>query len=104
MKSALVSALAVGFALTQLAAMPAYAETAGPFRAAAPQSFSADDLQRYGLSPVAAERGAALQQQGYQVRVLTPEETQRYKAGLTDTTWIVLGVIAGVIIIAAVVD
>lgn len=101
MKSHFVKAVAVSFALAQIAAMPAYAEqTNTQFRTAAPQQFSAQDLQRYGLDSAAADRAVELQSQGYEVKVLTPEEAQQYQAGITDNQWLLLGILAGVIVIA----
>lgn len=97
MKSRFVTALALSFALTSIAA-PAFAET--QFRTAAPQTFSSADLQTYGLDANATERALALQNQGYEIKVLTPEEAQQYQAGITDNQWIWLGILAGVIIIA----
>ena len=97
----IVSAVALSFALSQLAAMPAYAEqSAAQFRTAAPQSFSADDLQAYGLAPADAERAVALQEQGYEVRVLSDAEAAEYQAGITDNQWLLIGILAGVIVIA----
>ena len=100
MKS-LVSALALSFALVSMAAPAAYAqEAAAQFRTAAPQSFSADELQRYGLDAAATQRAMDLQAQGYEIRVLTPEEAAQYQAGITDNQWIWLGILAAVIVIA----
>lgn len=102
MKSRFLSALAAAVALT--VAAPAYAETPGAqteFRQAAQQSFSAEDLQRYGLSTEEAARGVALQEQGYTVVALTPEEAEAYRAGAISTQeWILIGV--GVLIILAI--
>jgi hypothetical protein len=98
MKSRLLSAVALSLALT---AAPAFAgESAAPFRTAAPQTFSADELQAYGLDAQAAERAVALQDQGYEVRVLSEEEAAAYQAGITDNQWLLLGILAGVIVIA----
>ena len=98
-----ICALAVGLALAQLSA-PAYAEpteTAPAFRAVAPQKFTAEDLQRYGLDAEAAARGVALQDQGYRIVALTPEEAKAYQAGnITQTEWILIGI--GVLIILAI--
>jgi len=101
MKSRLAAALAVSFALTSIAA-PAFAET--QFRTAAPQTFSAQELQQYGLDSNATERAMDLQRQGYEIRVLTPAEARQYQAGVTDNQWIWLGILAGVIIIAVAVS
>lgn len=102
MKSRFLSALAA--AVVMAAAVPAYAETPAAqteFRQAAPQSFSTDDLQRYGLSSEEAARGVALQEQGYTIVALSPEEADAYRAGAISTQeWILIGV--GVLIILAI--
>lgn len=101
MKSKFVSAVALCFALTTVAVAPAQAnEAANQFRAPAAQSFSSQDLQRYGMTPADADRAAAMQDNGYQVMVLTPEEAENYRAGITDNQWLLLGILAGVIVIA----
>jgi Flp pilus assembly protein TadB len=105
MKTRIATAVALGFALTQLAAMPAYAEQSAQaaqtqFRTAAPQQFSAQDLQQYGLDKSATQRAMDLQKDGYQIRVLSGEEAQKYQAGITDNQWLLLGILAGVIVIA----
>ncbi|MEJ0058237.1 MAG: hypothetical protein WDM79_00955 [Terricaulis sp.] len=87
-----------------IAALPAYAEPAAQFRTAAPQTFSSEDLQRYGLDAEASARAVALQEQGYEVKVLTTEEAQQYQAGITDNQWLLLGILAGVIVIAVAVS
>jgi len=100
-KSRLIGAIALGLALAPAVAMPAYAEqAAAAFRSATPQTFSAADLQRYGLSRDASNRAVELQRQGYDVKVLTPEEARQYQAGITDNQWLLLGILAGVIVIA----
>lgn len=104
MKS-LVSAVALSFALASFAATPvAYAQEAAQFRTAAPQAFSADELQRYGLDAAATQRAMDLQAQGYEIRVLTPEEAAQYQAGITDNQWLLLGILAAVIVIAVAVS
>jgi hypothetical protein len=57
-------------------------------------------LQRYGLSAEDAAEVRALQEQGYQVRVLTPEEASQYSAGISNRTWWIIG---AVVVIAAIV-
>jgi hypothetical protein len=99
MKSRIAGAVALAFALAQMTAMPAFAETA-QFRAAAPQAFSTQDLQRYGLSAEASDRAAALQEQGYEIQVLSDAEAQQYTAGITDNQWLLIGILAGVVVIA----
>jgi hypothetical protein len=101
MKARFVSAIAMAFAFSQVAAMPAYAEqTAAQFRTVAPQSFSSSDLQAYGLSADASQRAMDLQSQGYEIRVLSREEAAQYQAGITDNQWLLIGILAAVIVIA----
>lgn len=105
MKSRHMGAAAIALAFAQLAAVPAYAEqSAAGFRAPTPQTFTARDLQQYGLDRAAAERAVALQDQGYEIKVLSEAEAQRYRAGITDNQWIWLGILAGVIVIAVAVS
>jgi hypothetical protein len=105
MKSILVGASALGLAFAQFAAVTAYAaEPVAAFRTVAPQKFSSDDLQRYGMSKADADRGAALQEQGYKVMVLNKDEAAKYQAGITDNQWLLLGILAGVIVIAVAVS
>jgi hypothetical protein len=100
MKSRIVSAVALAFALSQVGVAAAYAEQTAPFRTAAPQTFSSEDLQRYGLSKEASARAEALQKDGYEVKVLSKEEAAKYQAGITDNQWLLLGILAGVVVIA----
>jgi hypothetical protein len=100
MKLRLASVLALSLAFTSMAAPIALAEEQAQFRAAAPQAFSAEDLQRYGLSADDATQVQALQAQGYQVRVLSAEEAEQYKAGISNRTWWIIG---GVVLVAAIV-
>ena len=101
MSTRVICAMAAGLALSAVAA-PAYAEEASTqFRAVQAQTFSAEDLQQYGLDADAAARGAELQAQGYQIVALTPEEAEAYRAGaISQTEWILIGI--GVLIILAV--
>ena len=108
MKARLIGALALALAFGQVTASAAFAEQASAqasqFRSVAPQHFSAQDLQAYGLDAAAAQRAVELQAHGYQVKVLTPAEAQRYQAGITDNQWLLLGILAGVIVIAVAVS
>ncbi len=105
MKSRLASALALGLFLAPTLAAPSFAEQpAAEFRTAAPEAFSAEDLQRYGLDSEAADRAVALQDQGYEVMVLSTEEADQYTAGITDSQWILVGILVGVVIIAVAVS
>lgn len=96
MKSRLLGTVAVAFALVTA---PAYAETA-QFRSAAPQSFTSQELQSYGLDANATARAEALQNQGYEIRVLSREEAEQYQAGITDNQWLLIGILAAVVVIA----
>jgi hypothetical protein len=103
MKSRLAAVVAATFALSTLAAMPAYAEQSA-FRTPAAQTFSSSDLQSYGLSAEASQRAVDLQKQGYEIKVLSEEEAAQYQAGITDNQWLLLGILAGVIVIAVAVS
>lgn len=100
MKLRLTGAIALCLAFTSIAAPAAFAEPQTTFRAAAPQAFTVADLQRYGLSAEDAAQVEVLQAQGHAVRVLTPEETAQYRAGISNRTWWIIG---GVVLIAAIV-
>jgi hypothetical protein len=100
MKLRLASAVALCLAFTQIAAPAAFAQEPAQFRTVAPQAFTAEDLQRYGLSAEDAAQVTALQQQGYEVRVMSPEEASQYSAGISNQTWWIIG---AVVIIAAIV-
>lgn len=104
MKIRAATAIALSLAFAQMAAPAAYAQqTMSEFRTAAPQAFTTDDLQRYGLSADDAAQVAAYQEQGYQVQVLTPEEAEQYNAGLTNNQWFIVGLVVLVVVVAAVV-
>lgn len=99
MKSRFITALALSAALVAATATPSFAQ----FRTAAPQTFSAQELQAYGLDARTSQRAVDLQRQGYEVRVLSEEEAKGYQAGITDNQWLLLGILAGVVVIAVVV-
>jgi hypothetical protein len=105
MKVRFISALALSLALSQIAASAASAAEASTqlahFRTAAPQTFSAGDLQRYGLGAQDAAKVASLQAQGYHVSVMSPEEARQYHAGdMSRTTWLLIGAAAIIVIVA----
>lgn len=106
MKFRLASALALSLAFSQIAAPAAFAEEqATQFRTVAAQSFSSAELQRYGLSSADAAEVHALQQQGYQVRVVTPEEAAQYTGGqFTSTQWLVIGIVVLLVVVAVAAD
>lgn len=91
------TAVAVSFALSTIAAS-AFAET--PYRTAEAQTFSAQELQAYGLDSATTQRAVDLQNQGYEIRMISEEEAAQYQAGITDNQWIWLGILAGVVVIA----
>ena len=102
MKFRLATALALSLPITQIAAPAASAEErSSAFRTAAPQSFTTDELQAYGLSASDADQIAALQAQGYRVQVLTPEEARQYEAGMSTMWWIIAGVVVIAVVVAA---
>jgi hypothetical protein len=106
MKFYAATAFALSLAFTQAAAPAAFAqEPATQFRAVEAQTFSVDELQRYGLSSTDAAQVHAYQEAGYQVQVMTPEEAQQYHAGqFTQTQWIVIGLIVIVVLVAVAAD
>jgi hypothetical protein len=103
MKFRSICALAAVLAMSQFD-MPAYAQTPEApvqFRAAEPQTFTAEELQNYGLSEEETARAVALQAEGYRILALTPEEAAAYEAGaISQTEWILIGI--GVLIILAI--
>lgn len=104
MKARLLTALALSLALSQFAVTTASAEQASHFRSAPAQTFSAADLQTYGLSRADAAHVASMQAQGYHVQVVSPEQAARMHGGNWGdhrTWWIVGGIIVVVAIVAA---
>lgn len=106
MRKGLIGTLALALALST--ASGAYAATATPaaahFRTAAPQTFSKADMRKYGLNAAQTARAEALQAQGYQLKVLSPEEAKQYRAGaLSTTTWIII-LAAAVVVVAVAAD
>jgi hypothetical protein len=104
MKLRLATALALSLAFTQVAAPAAFAQQTSQFRTVEAQTFTVDELQRYGLSAEDAARVQAYQEQGYQVAVLTPEEAEQYGAGWSTNTWLIIGLVVVVIAVAAASD
>ena len=106
MKTKLLSAVALSFAVCQAAAVPAIAEEAAvqepatEFRTVERQAFTTDDLQRYGLSAEDADLAIAYQQDGYELKVLSHEEAEQYTAGITDHEWLLIGILVAVVVIA----
>ncbi len=105
MKNHFTAALALGLALSTLGVSAAYAEPvpgAAHFRTVQPQSFSTEDLQRFGLNAEATARAESLQSQGYRILALTPAEAEAYRAGdYSQQTWIFIGVAVLVILAVA---
>jgi hypothetical protein len=100
MKTRITIAAAIALGLVNAVVTPAFAGEAH-FRSAAPQAFTAQDLQNYGLNADKAKDVLALQDKGYKVQVMSKEEAQQYRAGLSDNTWLILGAAAVVIIVVA---
>lgn len=105
MKNYLIGALALGLALSQFGASAAYAEPVSApahFRTVQPQSFSTEEIQRFGLDADATARAESLQSQGYRILALTPAEAEAYRAGdYSQQTWIFIGVAVLVILAIA---
>jgi hypothetical protein len=93
----IATALAFALALSTVAPS-AFAEEA--FRAPEAQTFTQQDLQQYGLSASDAAQVAAYQEQGYNVVVMSPEEAQQYQAGITNTQWLLIGLLVVVVAVA----
>jgi hypothetical protein len=106
MKPQFTIALAAALAMSQFAATSALAaETVSPasFRSAAPQTFSSADLQRYGLDADSSAKIQDLQSKGYEVRVLSPAEAEKYRGGqMSTTTWWIIGAVVLVAVAVAV--
>jgi len=102
MKLHAATALALSLAFTQMAAPAALAQQATQqFRAVETQSFSEQDLQRYGLSQADASQVAALQQSGYQVQLISEDEArQQYAGQFSNSQWLVIGLIVVVVVVA----
>ena len=100
---AIAAALALSFAVTQVAAPVAYAETS--FRSVEAQTFSQTELQRYGLSADDASQVAAYQDAGYQVQVVSTEEAAQMTGGqFSQNQWLVIGIVVLVIVVAVSLD
>jgi hypothetical protein len=93
----LATALAFAFAFSTVAPS-AFAEQA--FRTTEAQTFSQQELQQYGLSATDAAQVAAYQEQGYNVVVMSEEEAQQYQAGITNTQWLLIGLLVVVVVVA----
>lgn len=105
MKLRLASVLALSLAFTQVATPAAFAqEPATQFRSVEARSFSAEELQAYGLTAEDAAQVQAYQDQGYTVQVMTPEEASQYTGGLTNTTWLIIGLVVVVVAVAVASD
>lgn len=96
-----VNAFALSLAFASLAPAAMAEEQQARFRAAEARSFSAEELQQYGLTAGDAAQVAAYQDQGYNVVVMTPEEAAQYQAGITSTQWILIGLLVVVVVAVA---
>lgn len=103
MKLRVPTALAASLALSLAAPAAAFAQEASPFRSVEAQSFSANDLQRYGLTDEQIATVEAYQQQGYEVQVMSPEEAAEYTGGMSTNNFLaIVGLVAIVIVVASV--
>ena len=96
----LITALALGVAFTSFAPLAMAQQQTEQFRAVEPQAFTTAELQQYGLSAGDAAQVAAYQDQGYEVVVMSPEEAQQYQAGITNTQWLLIGLLVVVVVVA----
>lgn len=96
----LATALALSLAFSVAVAPIAAAQEPAQFRSAEAQTFSTEELQQYGLSSADAAQVAAYQDQGYNVVVMTPEEASQYQAGITNTQWLLIGLLVVVVVVA----
>lgn len=103
MKFRVPAAIAASLALSVAAPAAAFAQEApSPFRSVEAQSFTADDLQRYGLSDEQVATVQSYQEQGYQVQVMTPEEAAEYTGGMSTNNFLaIVGLVAIVVVVAA---
>lgn len=104
MKLRVPAAIAASLALSMAAPAAAFAQEApSPFRSVEAQSFSANDLQRYGLTDEQIAAVESYQQQGYEVQVMTPEEAAEYTGGMTTNNLLaIVGLVAIVVVVASV--
>ena len=105
MKLRVPAAIAASLALSLAAPAAAFAEEASsPFRSVEAQTFSANDLQRYGLSDEQIATVEIYQQQGYEVKVMTPEEAAEYTGGMSANNFLaIVGLVAIVVVVASVI-
>ena len=105
MKLRLPTAIALSLALSLSAPVAAFAqEASSPFRSVEAQTFSANDLQRYGLSDEQIAAVESYQQQGYEVQVMTAEEAAEYTGGMTTNNLLaIVGLVAIVVVVASVI-
>lgn len=95
----IAAAVAFGLAMTSFAPV-ALAQEPAQFRTVEAQAFTTAELQQYGLSAEDAAQVAAYQDQGYNVVVMTPEEAAQYEAGITNTQWLLIGLLVVVVAVA----
>jgi len=93
---AILAAGALALAQTAYAGSPAQST----FRSPTPMAFSQSDIASYKLDAATSAKVEQYRQEGYQVTALSPDQLESAKAGLNNTTWIIIGVVALVVIIA----
>jgi hypothetical protein len=99
MKAISVGAAAAAMLLSQAA----YAEAAAQagFRTPEATPFTEEDIADFQVDAATAETMQEYRDAGYQVVALRADELEDGKAGLSSTTWIIIGVVALVVIVAA---
>jgi hypothetical protein len=98
MKRICASAAAAAMLLGQTAYAAAEADS---FRSPAPTPFTDEDIASFQLDAADAAKAEELRDAGYQVVALSVDELDAEKAGLSSTTWIIIGVVAIVILVVA---
>lgn len=103
MKLRAPAAIALSLALAHTAVpAAALAETASPFRSVEAKSFTAADLQRYGLTAEEISQVEAYEAQGYEIQVMTLEEAEAYQAGISTRNFLaIVGLVAIVVVVAS---
>jgi hypothetical protein len=89
-------------AASMLLAQTAYADTsAESFRSPTPTPFTEADIADFQIDAATAARMEEYRDAGYHVVALSADELEGGKAGLSSTTWIIIGVVVLVVIVAA---
>jgi len=100
MKHVLAGAAVAAMLLSQTAYAEQGAQSAA-FSTPAATPFTASDVAKYNVDADTAAKIEAYQAAGYHVYALTPEQLAQHRAGMSSTTWVIIGVVALVVIVAA---